>query len=99
RIAPMTANLRMAPPYLYRICRLVQTGGSHVQQSAPSRHITLDSDGLIHVQPKEHFTHALPGLPHPAGEQRPGVNDGPMQCSAVRSSSRLHACSANMRGG
>src|SRR5690348_14280913 len=62
RAAPMTANLRMAPPYLYRTCRLVQIGGSHVQQSAPSRHLTLDIDDLIHAQSKQHFT---PALPHP----------------------------------
>jgi len=66
----------MAPPYLYRTYRLVQAGGSHVQQSAPSRHITLDSDGLIHAQSKEHFTPALPGAPHPAAELRPRFGFG-----------------------
>src|SRR5215469_2415844 len=70
RAAPMTANLRMAPPYLYWTCRLVQVGGSHVQQSAPSHHITLDSNGLIHAQCHEHFTPALPGFPHPTGVNR-----------------------------
>lgn len=50
RAAVMTANLRMAPPYLYRTCRLVLAGGSNVQQSAPSRHITLDSNRSIHAQ-------------------------------------------------
>src|SRR5262245_48314681 len=72
RVAPRTTNLRMAPPYLYRTCRLVQMGGSHVQQSAPPHHITLDSNGLIHAQCKENTTPALPGFPHPAGvEPRP----------------------------
>jgi len=51
----------MAPPYLDRTCRLVQIGESHVQQSAPSRHLTLDSHGSIHTQSKEHFTLPLPG--------------------------------------
>src|SRR5690348_16375228 len=64
-VAPMTANTRTAPPYLYRTCRLVQIGGSHVQHSAPSHHSTLHSNGLIHAQCKEHFTPALPGFPHP----------------------------------
>src|SRR5215831_20363058 len=59
RTTPMTANLRMASPYLYRTCRLVQASRSHVQQSAPSHHITLDSDGLIHAQLLEQFTLAL----------------------------------------
>ena len=69
----MTANLRMAPPHLYRTHRLVQAGRSHVQQSAPSHHITLDSDGLIHAQLQEQFTLALTSLPPShRGEPRPG---------------------------
>jgi hypothetical protein len=60
----------MAPPYLYRTCRLIQMGGSHVQQSAPSHHITLDSNDLIHAQCKQDVTPALPGFPHPTGVNR-----------------------------
>jgi len=74
----MTANLRMAPPHLYRTYRLVQAGRSHVQQSAPSHHITLDSDGLIHAQLQEQFTLALTASPHPTGVNRARDALGPL---------------------
>src|SRR5215472_5435420 len=86
RTTPMTANLRMAPPHLYRTYRLVQAGRSHVQQSAPSRHITLDSDGLIHAQLQEQFTLALTSLlsPH-RGEPRLG------RCRTIKAAYRVRS--------